>query len=286
MKTSIKILLLVVFIAAAVFGVLFYAKTRVAPPSDIETADQYSPVADSICKAFDSATDPTMAADTYASSVDMIRQLYRENAIAQSGADSYLSRLANRYAHIISMQANKVFSGSVWPDASLTQLRNLVATQKQAKLTNGSSALNATGNNDLDGVLSVLNDYDAAWRAARNTRFKDVSTAKKQIDEAERYRNKSPLSNNTQLVQSLAQVREKVEKSHYSHLVALKNALRDYSTYWTWNDYDQKRMIPFDRALKEYDGTSIYGNYKRSTTSLNEEAAGIESSVYYQIGNN
>ena len=57
MKTSVKILLLVMFSIGAIAGVLVFAKTQVAPPSNLELVDQYSINLESSCASFDTIKD-------------------------------------------------------------------------------------------------------------------------------------------------------------------------------------------------------------------------------------
>lgn len=290
MKTSIKILLLVVFIAGAVFSVLYYAKTRVSPPSAIETTDQYTPVADSLYKALDAAPDFASATVEYAKTCDMLRQLNRESALDQTSVDQYLSRAANRYAQAIRQYGFRIFAGSEWPESTLKELRSLIAGQKQMKLLNGSPALSETGKSELNAVQKVLADYDAAWNAARNTAFKNVENARKQINTANEYLRLSPINNCTRLHAELEKVTERVANNHYSHIASFVRGDNEninggtvlgtcYYNWW-WEDYDQNKIKPFEKLIADYKNVTFYGKYKKDITTIHNKAGRIESNVY------
>lgn len=60
MKVTIKIIILIVAIALAIGGVMFYAKTQVAPPMATKAVNQYAKQIDNCCNAMANADQAGM----------------------------------------------------------------------------------------------------------------------------------------------------------------------------------------------------------------------------------
>lgn len=276
MKKSIKIAILIAVLFLAVGGVLFYMKTRVEPPKKISTANQYSPAIDSISKAVLTTARLDEATPVREDALDMISRLYSEEFISADTADRHIADYENHYAGLIVGHANGIFNQSVWKSEELNGLRSMVNSQLDVKLTDkATAAINDASRKDLQNVLTTINNYNSAWATAKNTGFGGINDARQKIAKANEYRNMSPLSNCTALVNALKEVPRKIAASHKATVNKKLNALRNIDGINSVDDYTRLRINPFKTALNEYKNASFYGSANDGASAMEREASAI-----------
>ena len=115
MKTTIKILILIAGIAACVGGVMYYAKTKVAPPEVPATCNQYRQHLNQLLSAF-STTNTTTTNDSILSAAVVATNIFhREGKLTAPEADTFLVSFVNAYTPLFRQQAQSQFKQSAWP---------------------------------------------------------------------------------------------------------------------------------------------------------------------------
>lgn len=286
MKTSIKILLLVLFAIGAIAGVLVFAKTRMAPPSNLELVDQYSISLKSSCTSFDTIKDFNDSRVEYVCLDDKLDRFLSENAIDAKVSDEYRKRINETYGRSLSAYGFSLFQKSVWSEDKLNELISMLASLKEDKLTTGETAVSDDFIASSDKINGVIADYRTALRLSRSTSFNGVSDAASKIQKAKKYRATEYLKNNAALVNALDALPGRIARSHYSHVSGLVNALGGY--YSVSEDYYKNTLIPrAENAINEYKNAKIYGGNKPGVSDLEKRGVTlVEAAMSYYTNNN
>lgn len=283
MKTSVKILLLVLFSIGAIAGVLVFAKTRVAPPSNLELVDQYSLNLTVSCASFDTIKDFNNSRVEYIRLDDKLNRFLSENAIDAKVSDEYRKKIDETYGKSLRTYGFGIFQKSVWPEDKLNELLSMLTSLKGDKLTTGENAVSDDFIASSDKINSVIGDYRAALRLSRSTSFNGVNDAASKIQKAKSYRSAEYLKNNAALVNALDALPGRIAQSHYGHVSGLVNALGGY--YSVSKDYYMNTLIPrADNAINEYKNTKIYGGNKQSVTALENQAVNLVTAAMNYYG--
>ena len=283
MKTSIKILLLVLFSIGAIAGVLVFAKTRVAPPSNLELVDQYSLNLKASCASFDTIKDFNDSRVEYIRLDDKLNRFLSENAIDAKVSDEYRKKINETYGKSLRTYGFGIFQKSIWPEDKLNELLSMLISLKGNKLTTGENAVSDDFITSSDKINSIIGDYRAALRLSRSTSFNGVNDASSKIQKAKSYRSAEYLKNNAALVNALDALPGRIAQSHYGHVSNLVNALGGY--YSVSKDYYLNTLIPrADNAINEYKNTKIYGGNKQSVTALENQAVNLVTAAMNYYG--
>lgn len=281
MKTSIKIILLIFFSIIAAAGVLVFAKTRVAPPSNLQFRDQYAMALLSDCKDFNDISDFQQSRLAYIEIDDKVKRFNAEDAIDTETADRYRVSIDSIYGKHISEYGYDLLKKSEWHESQLSEMLGCVDALKSDKLSTGKSAVSDEISSELARLHSIVNDYHAALNLSRSTTYSGVSDASNKISRAKKYMNEEYLKNNAQLVSALSALPGKIASSHYGYVSGLVNSLGGYMS--VTEDYYNNTLIPrVDKAINEYKSTKIYGGNKQSVSSLENRAVSlIENAMNY-----
>ena len=283
MKTSVKILLLVLFSIGAIAGVLVFAKTRVAPPSNLELVDQYSLNLKASCASFDTIKDFNDSRVEYIRLDDKLNRFLSENAIDAKVSDEYRKKINETYGKSLRTYGFGIFQKSIWPEDKLNELLSMLISLKGDKLTTGENAVSDDFITSSDKINSIIGDYRAALRLSRSTSFNGVNDASSKIQKAKSYRSAEYLKNNAALVNALDALPGRIAQSHYGHVSNLVNALGGY--YSVSKDYYLNTLIPrADNAINEYKNTKIYGGNKQSVTALENQAVNLVTAAMNYYG--
>lgn len=287
MKTTIKILLLLLFSIGAIAGVLVFVKTRVAPPSNIKLVDQYFENIKSNFESFDSIKDFTHSRKEYSRLDDKLKRFLSENVIDQETSDEYRKKIDASFGSSLSSYGFELLQKSFWPEKNLNELLKMLTSLRVDKLSNGEPAVNTDFIQSANRLSAIIDEYHTALRLSRNTSFSGVSDASAKISKAENYRTKEYLSNNADLVNALKALSGKLAQSHYNHVSGIVGTLGGYAN--VDKDYYIKTLIPrADNAISEYKSTKIYGGGKPDISSIESRAANYvtEAMNYYSDGDN
>ena len=283
MKTSVKILLNVLFSIGAIAGVLVFAKTRVAPPSNLELVDQYSLNLKASYASFDTIKDFNDSRVEYIRLDDKLNRFLSENAIDAKVSDEYRKRINETYGKSLRTYGFGIFQKSIWPEDKLNELLSMLISLKGDKLTTGENAVSDDFITSSDKINSIIGDYRAALRLSRSTSFNGVNDASSKIQKAKSYRSAEYLKNNAALVNALDALPGRIAQSHYGHVSNLVNALGGY--YSVSKDYYLNTLIPrADNAINEYKNTKIYGGNKQSVTALENQAVNLVTAAMNYYG--
>lgn len=278
-----KILLLVLFSIGAIAGVLVFAKTRVAPPSNLKLMDQYSIMLKSSYASFDTIKDFNNSRVAYVCLDDKLNRFLSENAIDAKLSDEYRKKIDETYGKSLKTYGYGLLQKSVWPEEKLNELLTMLSSLKEDKLTTGENAVSDEFIASSDKINSIISDYRAALRLSRNTSFNGVSDASSKIQKAKAYRSSEYLKNNASLVNALDALPGKIAQSHYGHVSGFVNALGGY--YSVSKDYYMNTLIPrADNAINEYKNTKIYGGNKQSVSDLENRAVNLVTAAMNYYG--
>ena len=283
MKTSVKILLLVLFSIGAIAGVLVFAKTRVAPPSNLELVNQYSINLESETKTFNDIKDFSESRSAYIRIDDRLQRFLNENAIDSKVSDEFRKKIDESYGKVLKSYSFDLLHKSVWPEEKLNEMLTMLSSLKSDKLTTGESAVTEDFIASADKINNIVGEYRTALRFSKNVSFNGVNDASSRIQKAKNYRSAEYLKNNAALVNALDILPSRIAQSHYSHVSNLVNALGNYSS--VTKDYYMNTLIPrADNAITEYKNTKIYGVNKPNITELENKAVSLVTSAMNYYG--
>lgn len=281
MKISIKIFLLLLFIVAAVGGVLIFIKTQVAPPGNVTFHDQYSaPLAATVSTVGDKPFPDN--SDNFRQAYHKIMFMYGEGIIADPQADSLIMKIDTVYGNSLVDYAYRLFNSPEWPEERLQLISNTIEDLRMDHLSHGEPAISASLENNFYNVDVVIANYRAAWEFTGDTVFRNLSDATQRINTIENYRLRPYLSNNNDLMAALDAMPRAINRSHYNYLESEINKLGTYRNY-SENDYNRIVQPQVERATNEYISTTIYGNNKIPMDPLRAKAERLilEASEYY-----
>lgn len=283
MKTSVKILLLVLFSIGAIAGVLVFAKTRVAPPSNLEIVNQYSINLESETKTFNDIKDFSESRSAYIRIDDRLQRFLNENAIDSKVSDEFRKKIDESYGKVLKSYSFDLLQKSVWPEEKLNEMLTMLSSLKSDKLTTGESAVTEDFIASADKINNIVGEYRTALRFSKNVSFNGVNDASSRIQKAKNYRSAEYLKNNAALVNALDILPSRIAQSHYSHVSNLVNALGNYSS--VTKDYYMNTLIPrADNAITEYKNTKIYGGNKPNISDIENRAVSLVTSAMNYYG--
>ena len=283
MKTSVKILLLVLFSIGAIAGVLVFAKTRVAPPSNLELVNQYSINLESETKTFNDIKDFSESRSAYIRIDDRLQCFLHENAIDSKVSDEFRKKIDESYGKVLKSYSFDLLQKSVWPEEKLNEMLTMLSSLKSDKLTTGEIAVTEDFISSADKINNIVGEYRTALRFSKNISFNGVNDASSKIQKAKSYRMAEYLKNNAALVNALDILPSRIAQSHYSHVSNLVNALGNYSS--VTKDYYMNTLIPrADNAITEYKNTKIYGGNKPNISDVENRAVNLVTSAMNYYG--
>jgi len=282
MKTSIKILLLVIFSIGAIAGILVFAKTQVAPPSSIDVVDQYSLNLKEDCASLDTIKDFSQMRKEYIRIDDKVSRFLSENMIDAPTSDEFIKTIDSAYGKELTVYGFNLFQKSVWPEDKLNKMLSMLAALKADKISTGERAVSDEFIASANKLNSIVGEYHAALRLSRSTSYNGINDASSKISKARSYRSSEYLKNNAALVNALDALPGRLAQAHYNHVSSLVNSLGGYYNFS--KEYYMNTLIPrADNAINEYKNTKIYGGNKRSVSELENKAVSLvtEAMNYY-----
>lgn len=283
MKTTVKLLLLVLFLIGAIAGVLVFAKTRVAPPSNLELVDQYSKNLESEIKAFDNIKDFYESRGVYIRMDDRLQRFLNENAINPTVSDEFRKKIDESYGTVLKSYSFDLLQKSVWSEEKLNEMLTMLSSLRSDKLTTGENAVTEDFIASADKINNIVEEYRTALRLSKNVSFNGVNDASSRIQKAKSYKSAKYLKNNASLVRALDILPGRIAQSHYGYVSNLVNALGNYSS--VTKDYYMDTLIPHaDNALTEYKNTKIYGENKPDISDLENKAVSLVTSAMNYYG--
>lgn len=259
MKTSIKILLILLALAGAVFGVLYWQKTQVEPPQNPSPDNvNYNQLKEHI-SAINNGGDLDKA---FEKAYDELTFLSDEGIIEPPERNEQLRELADAYAPQFASNALSALRNP-WTYTDLKRLNDRAKFLAALTSTEGDKVIVDSDVKEKFNIINKVNDdYAKANALASRTTFSNVRDAKDRISRANSYRNNTYLSNCSALVERLRSLPGKIGHSHFLNVSAAVNSLtRNYRNY---SDIPAKKRQLRNR-ISEY--RSMTGNYGRDEGS-------------------
>lgn len=272
MKITIKIIILLAFVLAAITGVVVFAKTRVAPPMKTPETNQYSAALTQSLAGYDSIvssgkSDYGVLCMKYADLDDFLVLTESEKLATVDEIDKGRMRLDNAHGEQVADRAMAIFSSPVWNSEEISALLEDIARLDRHRLKNGRRSVDEKISTRFADIRKIWSSYKAALALSRSTNYVSIADASSKISRASQYRNEDYLSNNRALCEALRQLPRKISESHYAQVSAKVAALANYRSYTL--DYYNNTLIPrADEAIKGYKNTKIYGTGKTDIKPL------------------
>lgn len=271
MKTTVKIIILVLAVSLAIGGVMVFIKTKVAPPTPAKYVDQY--IIDhnkSIGKITRDKGDEIN--NLFDISLYKLQVFLSENKITEKEAVNQTDKLVKTYVPLFATNSYSKFYKPVWYAEDHNFILSRISELRQMKHTNGNSLLNNENKKLLSDIEGVIKKYRHAQAVANDCSYRGLNQARSSIAEAKKLANDIYLQNCTELVNNLHSVKSRIHDSHFATLKYQVSRLREYNTMTI--EYYMNTLVPYvDHLLSEYrdNASSIYGT-KNSIAPLNEDA--------------
>lgn len=278
MKTSIKILLLLLALAGAVFGVLYWQKTQVEPPQNPDSTEvNYTQLKQHVVD-INSSNDLDKAFEKV---YDELCFLKDEGLIDDAQRDEQLRALADAYAPQFASNALSRLQNS-WTNDDLKRLVNRVKLLSSLTSTEGDPMIvDQDVKQKFDIINKVNTDYAKANALASRTSFTNVRDVKDRISNANTYRNNTYLCHCSPLVERLRNLPAKIGSSHYSVVRSAVNSLaRNYRNY---SDIRSKKREVASK-ISEYESMTRYYGRNEGSSALYTKLRNVpESEPSYEL---
>lgn len=284
MKTPVKILILVIVFLGLISGIFIFAKTRISPPKDIETINQFANRLQSDFEVFDSISDYNECRKEYLKIDDKLTLLYTENIIDSEIKDEYKGKINDKFGDLLISHSFDMLKKSVWPEDQINDINALISQLKNEKLISGDVAVSDNFIKQANNFNSIINSYREALRFSKNTSFNGISDASSKIAKVKKYLSQPYLKNNAVLVNALNAMPKKIAQSHYNSVSNIVSSLNNYHN--VPKEHYVNTLIPHaDKAIQDYKNTKIYGGSKPGISSLEDRAGNMVKSAMNYYGN-
>lgn len=281
MKTSIKILLLMISVFLVTAAVLVFEKTRVSPPGGVKIENQFDRNLEQCVDAYKNDGNFKAMRQSYIDNDDKIRLYYSENFIDAKAADDYRKKIDEKYGDSLIEFGYDTFNKPVWPDETLSTLVANLDQLSGDQLTDGTSAVSQDFKKEANKIKEILGDYQKAWALARSGGFSSVDDAARRISDANMYASMNYLQNNSALVSALRELPARLAAAHYNHVSAAISSLGNFRNM-SYDHYMDVLIPKVQDVLDGYKNTNIYGSHKQSTAALESRAGDlIDAAVAY-----
>lgn len=284
MKTTIKILILLIAVTLAIGLVMAYAKTKVTPPVAISQINQYKQNVNKLVGEELASETSQDEDDIFIKAIDRIHIFEKEGKMISSEADASLDKFVGSYSPRFLKRCFSTFKQPVWSDEILTYLLSQSSDLKSLLHTDKTPVLHKSTIDSLNLVASIIHDYRDALRISHTSKFTGYDNAITSISKARTYANNPYFANCSCLISDLKSVKSRLAESCYSQVVAKVEELGNYRDY-SQNYYDNTLVPQVDRAVTTYDNRaySVFGS-KRDVDALWKKAQNYynEASNYYE----
>ena len=206
-----------------------------------------------------------------------------EEKISKKEADGRTDVLLGKYTPLFLKRSFALFKQSVWYESDHKYIIGVISSLNQIKHSDGSAALKKETKDSLALVENIISRYNQARALSKHTHFSGVANAQSTISQARQFANDSWLSNCTDLVHALNNVRPSIAESHYNYAVSMVEKLSQYR-YFSKTYYEDTLVPQVDAVVTEYDNkaSALYGS-KRDVNVLWNRAKSYynDASLYY-----
>lgn len=268
MKTNAisKIAILIFAITIATGAVLYFIKTIVAPPTDIEVRNLHIASIETDISNFTDNMSPSYNDSLYTLIADKINVFHADGFLNGSEKDEKLKEFILAYTHIFKSRCITRFNSRGWDDADFPQWRKRVKELLGVKLSDGQKVITGSYKNDLNNIVGIMDEYKNAKAIASISTYSSVETARSNISSADNYASRTYLDH-SKLVSSLRNVKVKIGNSHYRQLTSRVNSLSGYRGM-TENEFESLSS-QIHSEIREYeDNKRIYGSAAKTQDEI------------------
>ncbi len=286
MKTTIKIIILLLAVTCAIGGVMFYAKTKVTPPVVVSQINQFKQDVNKLISEEKSSKDAKTEDQVFAKGVDRIRLFAQEGKLEGSEADRCLDLFVGSYSPRFLRRCFAAFNKSEWNDKTHQYILSQSDLLKKVTHSDKTSVIPKSTIDSLNLAASIIKNYRDAKRVSRVSTFTGYDNARSSISKARTYANDQYLSNCRTLVNDLTSVRSKLAKSCYNQVVAEVDKLGNYTNY-TKSYYDNTLVPHVDQVVTNYDNkaTAIFGTKENVNALWDRAKAHYNKAMEYYENN-
>ena len=183
MKTNspIKIVILVLTIAVAAGAVLYFLKTIVTPPTNVDVNNLHIASIEKDVKNLTESKSMSYNDSLYVLLNDKIEVFSNEGFLTVSEKDAQIKEFILKYVPVFKAICTKRFNSPNWDDTDFTAWRKRIAELQKVALSDGTLVVQGTNKNDLANIVGVMDDYKTAKGIAAIRSFTSVAKAKTDI---------------------------------------------------------------------------------------------------------
>lgn len=281
MKTSVKIVILVLAVALVTSSILYFFSMITAPPTSAIISGQHvSDINADIEKINDDISVSSL--DDLFVTLDQKIAFWTSNTLVdEPNRDKCLESFLKQYVPVYVDKTKLQLRKKSWGQQEKDRIVNHVNYLRTKELKNDGTQVIGSGN-DMSGKLEELekicDDYADAAKLLKNTQFKNLSDAKKRIQAAESFAEDTYIGHSN-LQSHLERFPEKLGESHYKKLTNLLSQLSDWR-YETLSTTESNFKL-FNTTCDEYKKATVYGgDHPKSVSDMKKNAKSYMSDAY------
>ena len=283
-NTGIKIIILAVTIILAIGGVLIFYRTIVSPPTEVEYNNLHIAAIEKDINGFSEIKNTAFNDSIYNSVVDKLVLYKTEEFLDADEVDYQTKALVQKYLPIFTKDCMGKFNASVWREADHKAMLKRIEHLRTLRVDyNMNPAVVGTFAQNLEDIERIISRYEQAKQAAKYNTFYSVADANEKINAAESFRIEQYLSNCSDLVNKLSNVKVNIGNSHYERVSTKVQSLSEYKNM---NESAFKSLSTEANALiTEYNNNRTkYGVNAKTTDGLKRDAGNYYSNAmaYYE----
>ena len=286
MKTFLKFILLLAAVFMVAGSLLFFAKTRMEPPTPLEDENLHEKKARACVESMSEANNMKTLNKRFYAARQLLGFLGDNKLISTEVADQLMVEMVEKYVPAFADHSLRRLGETQWDDKVLKEISSLMAAVKGLKTSDKKQAMEKASRNtgeQLGNVEYVVGVCDSALVLAKGGKYTGWQNAKKRMARADRFARHPILRNNHHLMERLDSFKMRVEESHYDSLV---NAARQLDNY---ADYSKERFDNiynnFNQELAHYADSAavVYGRKSHDVSTLKRNAmeTKIEAEGYF-----
>lgn len=282
MKTTFKIIILLLAVTCAIGGVMIYAKTKVAPPVAISQTNQYKQDVSKLVSEENASENAKSEDEVFVKAVDRIRIFAQEGKLEAADADKCMDQFVANYSPRFLKRCFAAFDQSEWRDETHNYILSQSAVLKGLTHSDRTSVIPKSTIDSLNLAASIISDYRDARRISRVATFSGYDNARSAISKARTYANNKYLSNCRSLVNDLGTVKSRLAKSCYNQVLARIDELGNYHRYN--ESYYENTLVPqVDQVVTNYDNNAaaVFGSKENVNALWNRAKAHYNNAMAY-----
>lgn len=234
MKTFLKVILLLAAVFMVAGSLLFFAKTRMEPPTPSKEENLHEKKAKACVESMLQADNMKTLNKKFYTARQLLGFLGDNKLISTTVADQLMVEMVERYVPAFADNSMKRLSETTWDDKDIKDISSLMAAVKGLKTSDNQLAMEKVSRNtgsQLKNVENVVCMFDSALVLAKGGKYTGWQNAKKRMARADRFARTPILRNNHHLMERLDSFKMRVEESHYDYLVNTLRQLDNYTEY-------------------------------------------------------